>query len=126
MRKLLLGLLAIAAVTGPLAVTGAAHADPGSPGCMNKHEWSRIKEGMTRTRVTQVVGSAGHVTWSSLDGDGWSKDVDVNFRQCRRNGTPASSWSTVYMAFSNYDYDYPENDWHAMTLDYKGSWSTVS
>ena len=118
--------MALVAIATPITLAAApANANVGSPKCMSKTEWSQIKVGQSRTKVTQIVGNAGRVTWSSIDGDGWSKDIDVDFRQCKANGQPAATYSTIYMAFSNYDYDYPSNTWHPMSLSYKGSWHTA-
>ena len=55
-----------------------------------------------------------------------SKDVDIEYRQCKPNGKPApGSWNTVTMSYENYDWsiDSIENVWHPLWIEYKGGWS---
>ncbi len=126
MRKILLGLVATAAIATPLALAAApAHANPGSPNCMTKAEWFKIKDGMIRDRVRQITGISGKVTNRSYFSDG-TRSLDVDYKQCRGNGTPApGSWNTVWISYDNYrcsaNYDVVMTP---MQVDFKGSWST--
>jgi len=130
MRKFLLLLTALAAVAVPsLAVTAPANADAGSPTCITKAEWRKVHQGMSRARVQQITGVWGHIT-SSADYANGTRDIDVDYRQCRANGTRASSWDTTWMSYQNYHYnsDYDEvlNAGRVMRVDYKGAWFSVN
>ena len=129
MKKFLVAVATLPAVGVPtLAVATPAHADAGSPKCVTKAEWRKIKTGMTRAKVKRITGIAGKVAPYSplIYGDGWSKDVDIEYRQCKPNGKPApGSWNTVTMSYENYDWsiDSIENVWHPLWIEYKGGWS---
>jgi hypothetical protein len=127
MKKILLALTATAAVAAPIALTAApALANPGSPGCMTKAEWYRIHEGTYYSRVKAIVGSGGVFVDRTDYADG-QIDIEREFRQCKANGKPASSWHTVWISFSNvtYDDDYNEIRSASQRVSYKGSWSRV-
>ena len=125
MRKLLLGLVALLAIATPIVLTATpAQADPGSPRCMTKAEWYKIKEGQRRATVTRITGITGKVNFRSYSSDG-SVYTSVDYRQCLRTGKPASRWSTVTIDFDTFDWD----NWYDTGIphvDYKGSWSTPS
>jgi hypothetical protein len=126
-RAILVGLAVVVMTLAAFAAiaTGKAEADVGSPQCMTKAEWFKIKNGMTRAKVRQITGITGKVTNTSYYSDG-TKSVDVDYRQCKRNGQPApGSWNTVWISYDNYRYD---RNWNlvrtGLQVDYKGSWST--
>jgi hypothetical protein len=126
-KVILVGLAVVVMTLAAFAAisTGKAEADVGSPQCMTKAEWFKIKNGMTRAKVRQITGISGKVTNTSYYSDG-TKSVDVDYRQCKRNGQPApGSWNTVWISYDNYRYD---RNWNlvrtGLQVDYKGSWST--
>jgi hypothetical protein len=124
-RKIALACTAVTAVAAPLVVAGSAHADAGSPNCMTRHEWFEIHKGMSRPRVTRIVGITGRLTNSTYYSDG-EHDISVDYRQCNKYGKPAKgSWNTVSIDYQNGDYD---SDWNwvsgPMQVSYKGSWSS--
>ncbi len=154
MRKLLLVLIAAITIAVPIAMAAPAQAAPGSPRCMTKGEWNNIHDGMTRARVKQITGNWGKVTDRAYYGDG-TRWVNVEFRQCKRNGKPARSWNNVGISFSteilygknvwNPYLDYDCNDYDCWDIggwewdeyaergvtryprvDYKGGWYSVS
>jgi hypothetical protein len=127
MRKLTLALIAgVIAIAGLTLTTGTANAAVASPRCITKAEWRLIKPGMTRAQVTRIVDYPGRVTSRMIYGDGWSTDIDVEYRQCRADGTRAASWNTTWMSFDNYDWTMEiANDWHPMSVSYKGGWYTL-
>ena len=126
MKKFLLAATAAAVVAvSPLALAGTAHANAGSPNCMTKAEWFKIKDGVTRDRVKQITGFYGKKTNDSYYSDG-EHDIDVDYQQCNRYGTPIKgSWNTVWISYANGHYNH-NYDWvrGPMEVDYKGSWST--
>jgi hypothetical protein len=126
MRKLLLGLLATIVIAVPVTLAApAANADAGSPKCMTKAEWRKIKDGMTRAKVKQITGIRGKFTNRTDYSDG-TASIDVDYKQCRANGSPApGSWNTVWISYDNYRYNYDYDVvFTGMQVDYKGSWST--
>ncbi len=128
MRKIILGLVAATAVAAPLAFNAApAQADAGSPKCMTLNEWRKIKDNdtMSRAKVKQITGIYGKVTNRSYYSDGTAA-IDVDYRQCLRNGRPAPAYNTVWLNFDNYHYsaDYSQEYRTNFRVDYKGSWST--
>jgi hypothetical protein len=99
----------------------------GTPTCMTKSEWYRIKVGMTRAEIKRITGVYGTVSYTTLDANGWEKDVTIDYPQCLSNGKK-SPYSTVYTSWVNYEYGDEYNDWQdfyvPLHMDYKGSWST--
>ena len=88
---------------------------------------SQIKanDTMSRDKVERITGIRGKVTNRTWYGDG-TRSMDVDYRQCKHNGDPASQWSTVWLSYDNYHYsaDYSQEYRTNMRVDYKGSWST--
>jgi Ni/Co efflux regulator RcnB len=128
MKKLLLTLAATVAIAAPLALNATpAQADPGSPKCMTLTEWRKIKanDTMSRAKVKQITGIYGKVTNRSYFSDG-TAEIDVDYRQCLRNGRPAPAYNTVWLSYDNYHYsaDYSQEYRTNFRVDYKGSWST--
>jgi hypothetical protein len=126
MKKIILALTVLVGLAAPVTLTAtAAEANPGSPNCMTVAEWRKVHKGMSRAKVKRITGIWGNQTGTTLWGGG-DKSVDVDYKQCRRNGTPApGSWNTVYISFDNYRYDRNYNSVRTgMNVDYKGSWSS--
>ncbi len=84
LRRAMLGALAaVAAIGGTLALSDTASADFGTPWCVTRYEYSRVRRGMTYDRVTRIIGRrawnrspyGGPVSWSNFrtcpPGDGW-------------------------------------------------------
>ena len=91
---------------------------------MTKSEWRQIDEGDTRKEVNAEVGYRGRVTSTSEGHDG-SLHVWVNYRQCKRDGTPARTWNTVSVNFDNYS---SNDDWEPhgpLRAFYIGSWYSL-
>jgi hypothetical protein len=127
MRKIITVLLTtIALVAGPVALTAApASADPGSPKCMTKAEWRKVKPGMTRAQVKRITGIKGRTTDRTDYSDG-SITKYVDYRQCRKNGKRASKYNTVWLSFDNYEYDRDYDLYFtAFRVDYKGAWHSI-
>ncbi len=93
LRRITLGLAAAAVVASPLAVTGTAHADPGSPGCATRHEYQEVRNGMTMTRVARIFGTSGHISYSYHGTYVW--ETDREYRPCQ----PFTEWSMVEVDF---------------------------
>ncbi len=117
--------VAAVAVITPLAVTGSAEASTAHP-CVSKAEWRKIHKGMTRPQIKRLTGTYGTTTYTYTAGNGWEKDVDVEYRQCMPSGRRADS--TLYMSFQNYEYGDEWTDWEdywvPLNLSYKGGWGT--
>ena len=91
----------IRSISGLAVTTEAASANPGSPRCITKAEWRKIKPNMTRAKVKRIAGINGKVTSRSEDADG-NVDMQVEYRQCKRNGKPAFPWNVTWVEFDNY------------------------
>jgi outer membrane protein assembly factor BamE (lipoprotein component of BamABCDE complex) len=92
-RRITLGLAASAVAVTPLAVTGSAHADPGSPGCATRHEYQEVKKGMTMNRVARIFGTPGHISYSYHGSYMW--ETYNEYRPCQ----PFTEWSMVEVDF---------------------------
>jgi hypothetical protein len=118
----------VVSMIGIVSTAESAQALPGSPKCMTFREWKLIKanDTMGRAKVKRITGIWGRVTDRTYYSDG-TRSVDVDYRQCWRNGQPArGSWNTVWLSYDNYHYswDYSQEYRHGLRVDYKGSWST--
>lgn len=60
MKKIVSTLALSVAVVGGLAVVAPA-AEAANPACMSRPEFTKIKHGMTLTKVSKIVGSKGRV-----------------------------------------------------------------
>ena len=126
-------LVASLALVPGLALTAAA-ADPavaaGTPHCMTKPEWSRVKTNNTVT-VSELKNrfvDNVKIYSSSQDRDG-DRNVYMSVRQCLASGRPAPNWSefhnSVDVYFSNYVYspDYSEKKRTKLAVEDLGGWS---
>lgn len=55
-----------------------------------------------------------------------TRDVRIDYRQCKPNGRPAAgTWNTFWLSFDNYHYswDYSRMYRHNLRVDFKGSWT---
>jgi hypothetical protein len=144
-RKIITLIVAVVAMVcgGLMAVSEPAQAYR-QPKCMDKWTWKHIHEavvlyttsdyddvyslGDTRAVVKNMTGGYnGKVIDYSIDSDG-STDQTVSYRQCLRNGQPASKYSTVDLYYGNWDPNvgidlYPDGQFRVFM---KGSWSKPS
>lgn len=94
MRNVLLGLVATAAVAAPLVLAAAsAQADPGSPGCATRAEYSKVKKGMSPERVARIFGTNGKVSYSCIGTSVFS--LSREYKPCQ----PYTEWSHVEVDF---------------------------
>jgi len=99
--------------------------------CMTYAEWSKIQDGMSRSRVTQIVGFSGYVGSRSESSDG-SLTAEVYYRQCLPDGQRAPKYSTSTYRYQEIVVGYDTFDWDAwydtgvLHVDMKDSWSRAS
>ena len=90
MHKSIVGLTALAAVCVPVAATTAAHANPGSKGCVTRAEFKAVKKGWTKVRVDAKFGTHGHKEAGATSG-GFSTSV-WSYKPCTRFSAVAVSY----------------------------------
>ena len=92
-KKLVLAVTTVAAVSAPVMATAPAHADAGSPGCATRHEYQEIKNGMSMDRVARIFGTPGHISYSYHGSYVW--ETDKEYKPCQ----PYTEWSHVEVDF---------------------------
>jgi hypothetical protein len=92
-KKLVLATVTAAAVVSPMAITGTAHADAGSLGCVTRHEYSEVTKGMSVDKVARIFGTKGKVSYSYIGSYVW--EVDREYKPCQ----PYTAWSHVEVDF---------------------------
>jgi len=90
MRTFIVGLTALAAISAPVATATAAHANPGSKGCVTRAEFKAVKKGWTKTRVDAKFGTHGHKEAGATSG-GFSSSV-WSYKPCTKFSAVAVSY----------------------------------
>lgn len=130
LRKLLVLCLALMPPLAlPVLAAGPAVAG-GTPHCLTKAEWSRIRTNNAVTVKKFKSTFADHATVYSADQDrNGDRTVYMSVRQCLANGRPAPNWdefhNSVDVYFSNYVYspDYTTKTRTKLAVEDLGSWS---
>lgn len=92
MKKFIAAAALAVTTSAPLvALAPAAHADAGSPGCVTKAEYRKVKKGMTPTQVKNRFGTNGKIT-STFNFDGY-RSLTREYKAC------GSKYGSVMVSF---------------------------
>jgi hypothetical protein len=92
-RNILLSTVAVAAVAAPVVAVSAPANASGTPGCVTKTEYSKVKKGMSPTRVAQIFGTKGTVSYSYIGT--YVFDLEREYKPC----SPFNQMSDVSVDF---------------------------
>jgi hypothetical protein len=83
--------LCAATFAGVLILPSQAVADPGSPGCVTRAEYGKVRKGMTQGQVHATFGTAGKRSAKATSG-GFVSEIRT-YKTCSAFSTVAVSYS---------------------------------